>query len=254
MRKRKAPRIALRRVAERQLSWSAPVGSGDGVREAGSQVDLARVEKALRSILTAIGEDPDRAGLKETPRRVARLYQKIFSGTGKDPSRELKLLRAGDQNGLVLVRDIVFHSMCEHHFLPFFGRVHVAYLPRADRITGLNSISRVTEILSSRLQLQERLTSQIADTLMKVLKPLGLLVVVEAEHLCMSMNESGQPGSAAVSSAARGVMLEPARRREALIMMNLQRPLQGGSEGSRGSRGNSQTRPAKHPAKSGTRH
>ena len=182
---------------------------------------LRKMERAVRIVLEAIGEDPRREGLRETPARVARLYQKLFSGLSEDPRKPFRLFKVGNQDGLVVVRDIAFHSMCEHHLLPFFGKIHLAYLPRDNRVTGLNSLTRVTGVLSRRPQLQERLTNQIADSLMECLRPRGLLVVVEAQHLCMSLSEGGRRGATAVSSAARGAMLALPRRREALLMMNL---------------------------------
>jgi len=179
------------------------------------------MERAVLALLEAIGDDPKREGLRETPARVARLYQKVFSGLGEDPRSRFKLFKVANQDGILVVKDIAFHSMCEHHLLPFFGKIHVAYLPRDNYVTGLNSLTRVTEVLSRRPQLQERLTNDIADTLMDCLRPRGLLVVTEAQHLCMSLSEGGKRGATAVSSAARGAMLALSMRREALLMMNL---------------------------------
>ncbi len=172
-------------------------------------------------MLEAIGEDPNREGLRDTPARVARLYRKVFSGLGEDPRKQFRLFNVRHQDGVVVVRDIAFQSMCEHHLLPFFGKIHLAYLPMDNRVTGLNSLTRVAEVLSRRPQLQERLTNDIADALMECLRPRGLLVVTEAQHLCMSLSEGGKRGATAVSSAARGAMLALPRRREALLMMNL---------------------------------
>ncbi len=179
------------------------------------------MEKAVLALLEAIGENPRREGLRQTPGRVARFYEKAFSGLNEDPRRQFKLFKVGQQDGVVVVRDIAFQSMCEHHLLPFFGKIHLAYLPRDNRVTGLNTLTRVTEVLSRRPQLQERLTNDIADTLMECLTPRGLLVVVEAQHLCMSAGRSGRREATAVSSAARGCMLSAARRREALLMMSM---------------------------------
>jgi GTP cyclohydrolase I len=191
------------------------------------------IERAVRAVLVAIGENPNREGLRETPARVARLYRKVFSGLGEDPTKQFRLFRVGHQDGVVVVRDIPFQSMCEHHLLPFFGKIHLAYLPRDNRVTGLNSLTRVAEVLSRRPQLQERLTNDIADALMECLRPRGLLVVTEAQHLCMSLSEVGKRGATAVSSAARGEMLADARRREALLMMNLPRVSTGLERGRR---------------------
>ena len=196
------------------------------------------MEQAVRVVLEAIGEDPQREGLRETPARVARLYQKVFSGLGEDPRQRFRLFKVGGQDGLVVVRDIAFHSMCEHHLLPFFGKIHLAYLPRDNRVTGLNSLTRVAGVLSRRPQLQERLTNEIADALMDCLRPRGLLVVIEAQHLCMSLSEGGKRGATAVSSAARGAMLALPRRREALLMMNLSAAADGTKR-----RGRSRVRP-----------
>jgi len=181
---------------------------------------LAKIEKAVRSMLEAIGEDPEREGIKETPRRVAQLYQRIFSGIGQDPAKNLKLYCVNNQDGMILVENISFHSMCEHHLLPFFGKIHLAYLPNKNRVTGLSSLTKAIEVLSQRPQLQERLANEIADTLMKALNPKGLLVIVEAEHLCMAMNDPHRSGTSAISVAARGAMLEESARTEALSLIS----------------------------------
>jgi GTP cyclohydrolase I len=195
-----------------------------GVRKPKTQrvVKLARIEKAVRSILEAIGEDTKREGIKDTPHRVAQLYQRIFGGIGRDPTKDLKLYRVHNQDGMILVKDVSFYSMCEHHLLPFFGRVHLAYLPRKNLVTGLGSLTKAVEVLSQRPQIQERLANEIADTLMKALKPKGLLVVVEAEHLCMAMNDAHRPGTSTISTAARGAMLEEPARAEAFSLINSQ--------------------------------
>jgi GTP cyclohydrolase I len=185
-------------------------------------VKLAKIEKAVHSILEAIGEDPDREGIRDTPHRVAQLCQRIFGGIGQDPTRDLRLYRVSNQDGMILVRDISFHSMCEHHLLPFFGKIHLAYLPSRNLVTGLSSLTRAVEILSQRPQLQERLANEIADTLMKAIRPKGLLVVVEAEHLCMAMNDAHRLGTSTISTAARGAMLEEPARTEALSLISRQ--------------------------------
>lgn len=183
-------------------------------------VKLAKIQKAVYSILEAIGEDPEREGIKDTPHRVAQLYQRVFSGIDQDPVRDLKLYRVNNQDGIILVKDVSFHSMCEHHLLPFFGKIHLAYLPSKNLVTGLSSLTKTVEVLSQRPQLQERLANEIADTLVKALKPRGLLVVVEAEHLCMAMNDSHKPGARTISTAARGAMLEGPTRAEAFSLIN----------------------------------
>jgi len=182
-------------------------------------VDTKRVEKAVRELLLAMGEDPQREGLRDTPCRVARMYQELFSGLGQDPAQEIKLYHAKNEDELILVRDISFYSICEHHLLPFFGQVHIAYIPRDNKVTGFSSLVRVVETMSRRLQLQERLTADIADTLMARLRPLGLLVVVEAEHLCLTMRGVKKTGSRVVTSAIRGGMKRESTRLEALSLI-----------------------------------
>lgn len=167
-------------------------------------VDQPRIEAAVRDILEAIGEDPDREGLAGTPRRIAEMYQELFEGIGKDPREELMVGFEEGHHEMVVLRDIPFHAMCEHHLLPFFGVVHVGYIPNG-RVVGLSKIARVVEILARRPQLQERFTSQIADTLLNTLQAQGVAVVTEAEHLCMTMRGIKKPGSLVVTSATRGV-------------------------------------------------
>ncbi len=182
------------------------------------RVDRSRIEAAVREILLAIGEDPDRDGLVDTPRRVARMYEEIFAGLREDPGDHLKVVFDADHDEMVMVRDIPVFSVCEHHLVPWFGRAHVAYIPNADgRITGLSKLARLVEGFSKRPQVQERLTAQVADRLEAVLEPRGVLVVVEAEHLCMSMRGVRKPGTTTVTSAVRGLMRESvAARSEAL--------------------------------------
>lgn len=168
-------------------------------------IDKEKIEKAVRSILEAIGEDPEREGLVNTPSRVARMYEEVFCGIHDDPSKHLQVLFTEDHEEMVLVKDIYFYSMCEHHLLPFFGKAHVAYIPRKGKITGLSKLARTVEVLAKRPQLQERLTSSIADLIMKALNPMGVLVVVEAEHMCMTMRGIKKPGSMTLTSAVRGL-------------------------------------------------
>lgn len=186
-------------------------------------VDYARAQAAVREFLQAIGEDPDRPGLVETPDRVARAAAELFGGYDEDPSAHLrKQFHEEGKEGIVIVRDIPVSSMCEHHILPFTGRAHVAYIPRDGRITGLSKIARCVSGYAHRLQLQERLTSQIADALMAELDPLGALVVLQAEHTCMTLRGIRAAGSLTVSSAARGVLkTDPAAREEALRLLGL---------------------------------
>jgi GTP cyclohydrolase I len=177
-------------------------------------VDRERVEAAVREILEAIGEKPDRDGIAATPARVARMFEEIFSGIGGDPGEFLDVTFEADHDEMVLVKDIAFHSVCEHHMVPFVGKAHVAYIPNEDgRITGLSKLARLVDGYAKRLQVQERITSQIADTMQRVLEPRGVLVVVEAEHLCMSMRGVKKPGSVTVTSAVRGLFRDDARTR-----------------------------------------
>jgi len=177
-------------------------------------VDHARIEAAVREILAAVGDDPDRDGLQNTPGRVARMYGEIFAGLQMDPGEVLNVTFEADHDEMVLVKDIPFHSTCEHHLVPFVGKAHVAYIPNEDgRITGLSKLARLVEGFAKRPQVQERITSQVADTLVKVLEPRGVLVVLEAEHLCMSMRGVNKPGATTVTSAVRGLFRDDARTR-----------------------------------------
>ena len=185
-----------------------------------SEVDLPRVEAAVREILEAIGEDPGRDGLLATPRRVARMYAEVFSGLREDPVHHLEVQFEADHDEMVMVRDIPFYSMCEHHLLPFVGKAHVAYVPGdSGKITGLSKLARLVEAYARRPQVQERLTSQVADKLVEVLEPRGALVVVEAEHQCMSMRGVQKPGALTITSAVRGLFLSEATRSEAMQLI-----------------------------------
>ncbi len=183
-------------------------------------MDKHRIEKAVREILAAIGENPNREGLKGTPKRMANMYEEVFSGIGMDPAHLVTVFKTEGHEEMVILRDIPFYSMCEHHLLPFNGQAHVAYIPRKDRLAGLSKLARVVETISRRPQLQERITTQIADTLMEVLKPQGVLVIVEAEHLCMTMRGVKKPGSRMTTSAVRGVFQKSEiTRKEALQLI-----------------------------------
>jgi len=172
----------------------------------GTGMDLDRIEHAVREILLAIGEDPDRDGLQRTPRRVAEMYAEICSGLHEDPSRHLIVTFEANHDEMVLVRDIPLYSICEHHLTPFHGRAHVAYIPGDDgRITGLSKLARLVDGYSKRPQVQERLTTQIADAIVDVLQPRGAFVMIEAEHLCMSMRGVRKPGTLTITSAVRGL-------------------------------------------------
>ncbi|MFA4884155.1 MAG: GTP cyclohydrolase I FolE [Candidatus Margulisiibacteriota bacterium] len=183
-------------------------------------INQKKIEKAVKDILIAIGEDLNREGLKETPKRVAEMYADLFSGLHKDPSKELTTFKQGEHEEMVIVKDIPFYSICEHHLVPFVGKAHVAYIPRSGRVTGLSKLVRVVEGYAKRPQVQERLTSEVADTIMEKLAPHGVLVVIEAEHLCMSMRGVKKPGTTAVTSAVRGVFRKDAKvRSEALALI-----------------------------------
>jgi GTP cyclohydrolase IA len=168
-------------------------------------MDKKKIEKAVRMILEAVGENPDRADLKKTPQRVADMYEEILSGISKDPSKELEVLLGEKHDEIVLLKGVPLYSMCEHHLLPFIGKAHIAYIPGNNRVTGLSKLARIVETLSKRLQVQERLTTQIAGVVMKKLKPKGVMVVIEAEHLCMSMRGVKKPGVLTVTSVVRGI-------------------------------------------------
>jgi len=185
-------------------------------------VDVERAERAVRELLLAIGEDPDRDGLQRTPARVAAMYAEVLDGLADDPCRHLTVSFEADHREMVMVRDIAFASLCEHHMVPFMGRAHVAYIPGHDgRITGLSKLARLVEGFAHRLQVQERLTSQIAGALVDALEPQGVLVVVEAEHLCMSMRGVKKPGATTVTSAVRGLFEHDiAARAEAMAFIN----------------------------------
>ena len=192
-----------------------------GHASAVDRVDLPRAAAAVRELLLAVGEDPDRPGLQATPARVARAYAEIFAGLGQDPYDVLATTFAEDHDELVLVRDIPMYSTCEHHLVPFHGMAHVGYIPGEDgRVTGLSKLARLVEIYARRPQVQERMTSQIADALADVLKPRGVLVVLEAEHLCMAMRGIRKPGATTVTSAVRGIFRDnPATRAEAMSLV-----------------------------------
>jgi GTP cyclohydrolase I len=183
-------------------------------------MDASKIEEAVLRILEAVGEDPQREGLVDTPKRVARMYQELLSGTSKDPRDEITVTYGEQYDEIIAVRDIPFYSICEHHLLPFHGRAHVAYLPQGGRISGLSKLLRVIDVLSKRLQLQERLTRQIAETLMAALQPRGVMIIVEAEHLCMSMRGVKKPGAITVTSAVEGIFrANEATREEALRLL-----------------------------------
>ena len=183
-------------------------------------MDKQRIESAVREILLAIGEDPDREGLQETPKRVANMYAEIFSGLEDDPKRHLKIFNESENDEMVVVRDIPMYSMCEHHLLPFVGKAHIAYIPCDGKVIGLSKLASIVDGFSKKPQIQERLTSQIADFLEENLSPKGIAVVVEAEHLCMTMRGARAAGAKTQTSALRGIMRKDARTRaEAMSLL-----------------------------------
>jgi len=188
-------------------------------RRKNTTIDKAKIEKAVASIIEAIGEDPKREGLVGTPRRIAEMYAEVFGGIYEDPGEELRVGFEEGHQEMVILKDIPFYSMCEHHFLPFHGLAHVGYIP-SGRVVGASKIGRVVEILARRPQLQERLTTQIANTIVSVLEPKGVAVVIQAEHLCMTMRGVKKPGSNIVTSAMRGLFQKnPLTRSEFLSLV-----------------------------------
>jgi GTP cyclohydrolase I len=189
------------------------------VRTAVSRMDKEKIQKAVRMILEAVGEDAKRDGLRDTPKRVADFYQEMFAGLSEDPEAQIKLYSAPNQDEMIIAKDIFFHSLCEHHLLPFFGLAHVAYIPNDNKITGFSRLVRVIEVLARRPQLQERLTAQIADVLMKVLSPKGVLVILEAEQMCLTMRGLRKPGSVTITTAVRGDLKKASLRKEAFSLV-----------------------------------
>lgn len=185
--------------------------------------DQAGVERAMRDLLVAVGEDPDREGLRNTPARMSRSYRELLSGLSEDPREHLRTTFDIGTDELVLVRDIHFYSLCEHHLLPFFGDAAVGYIPSGGKVTGLSKLARVVEGYAHRPQVQERLTAEIADAVDQVLHPQGVIVVIEAEHMCMTMRGVRKPGSSTVTSAVRGVMRRNAASREEAMSLILGR-------------------------------
>ena len=183
------------------------------------KVDHGKIEEAVRLILEAVGEDPDREGLLDTPKRVAKMYEEVFGGIGEDPREYFKTVFHEDHDELVLVKDIHFQSMCEHHLLPFYGKAHVAYIPRNGEVAGLSKLARAVEAVSRRPQLQERITAEVADALTEMLDPLGVYIVVEAEHMCMTMRGIRKPGSKTVTAAARGIFDQDDSKRAEVISL-----------------------------------
>ena len=192
--------------------------------ESRKNMDLPKVEKAVREILEAVGEDPNREGLLETPQRVARMYAEVFAGLHRDINKDIKVFHGEGNDEMILIGDIPFYSMCEHHLLPFHGKAHVVYIPRDGKIFGLSKVARIVDTLSRKPQLQEKLTSEIADAIEQAVDARSVCVVLEAEHLCMTMRGIRKPGSKTVTSAMRGGCRTDLRtRNEALALINRQR-------------------------------
>lgn len=185
-------------------------------------VDLDKIEKAVSMILEAVGEDVSREGLQDTPKRVAKMYAEVFSGLKEDPREYFKTVFHEGHEELVLVKDIPFYSMCEHHLVPFFGKAHIAYIPRDGIVTGLSKLARAVETVAKRPQLQERITSTIADSLMETLNPHGVYVMIEAEHMCMTMRGIKKPGSKTVTAVSRGILeTDDIKRSEVIAYINM---------------------------------
>jgi len=183
-------------------------------------MDKKKIEHAIRDILEAIGEDPKRKDLLDTPKRVAEMYEEIFSGISLNPEKELEVILDQKHNEIILLKNIPLYSVCEHHLIPFIGKANIAYIPNQGRVTGLSKLARVVDVLSKRPQVQERLTTQIAEIIMRKLKPKGCMVVIEAEHLCLSMRGVKKAGTLTVTSAVRGIFQENEKTRsETLSLM-----------------------------------
>jgi GTP cyclohydrolase I len=182
-------------------------------------MDRKKIEKGVRLLLEGMGEDPSRSGLKNTPQRVASMFQEIFSGLETSPEDLLKAIEGESHDEMVMLKDIPFYSVCEHHILPFFGRAHIAYIPQKGRIVGIGELAKALEIMAKRLQVQERLTAQLADVIMERLKPKGAMVIIDAEHLCLSMRGIKKPGSRTVTSAVRGTFRTKQSTREEMLAL-----------------------------------
>ncbi|RLQ95093.1 GTP cyclohydrolase I FolE [Falsibacillus albus] len=184
-----------------------------------AEVNRAQIEEAVRLILDAIGEDPQREGLEDTPKRVAKMYEEVFSGLNQDPKEYFDTIFGEDHEELVLVKDIPFYSMCEHHLVPFYGKAHVAYIPKNGKVTGLSKLARAVEAVAKRPQLQERITATVVEAIMEKLEPHGAMVVVEAEHMCMTMRGVKKPGSKTITTAVRGSFAEDRQARSEVLSL-----------------------------------
>nr|WP_276323772.1 GTP cyclohydrolase I FolE [Planococcus halocryophilus] len=204
-------------LAAKQITDSSSTGGSRVIDVKTQKVDLDKIEQAVSMILEAVGEDTSREGLQDTPKRVAKMYAEVFSGLKEDPKEYFKTVFHEGHEELVLVKDIPFYSMCEHHLVPFFGKAHIAYIPRDGVVTGLSKLARAVETVSKRPQLQERITSSIAESLMETLNPHGVYVMVEAEHMCMTMRGIKKPGAKTVTAVSRGILETDAVKRSEII-------------------------------------
>lgn len=186
-------------------------------------MDCEKIRKGVALILEGIGEDPAREGLRETPERVAEFYTEFFSGLTRDPREEIRVFTTANQDEMIILRDLAFTSMCEHHLLPFFGKAHIAYVPDSNKIVGFSSLVRVVDSMARRPQLQERMTTNIADYIIEAIHPKGVMVVIEAEHMCMTIRGVKKPGSKVLTSAIRGIMRTAPSRAEAYSMIMRER-------------------------------
>lgn len=182
-------------------------------------MNIPQIEEAIRLLLEAVGEDPNREGLLDTPKRVAKMYEEVFSGLTVDPKEYFETVFHEEHEELVLVKDIPFYSMCEHHLVPFYGTAHVAYIPQGGKVAGLSKLARTLEAVAKRPQLQERITSTVANTIMEMLEPHGVMVVVEAEHMCMTMRGVKKPGAKTVTTAVRGVFEADSNKRAEIFSL-----------------------------------
>ncbi|WP_240796422.1 GTP cyclohydrolase I FolE [Streptomyces sp. RFCAC02] len=203
-----------------QVTGPVPAAEGESLGSAVGEFDEKRAESAVRELLIAVGEDPDREGLRDTPARVARAYREIFAGLWQRPEDVLTTTFDLGHDEMVLVKDIEVMSSCEHHLVPFVGQAHIGYIPSTNgKITGLSKLARLVDVFARRPQVQERLTTQIADSLMRILEPRGVIVVVECEHMCMTMRGVRKPGAKTTTSAVRGQLRDPATRAEAMSLI-----------------------------------
>lgn len=184
-----------------------------------NKFDTEKIEKAVTMILEAIGENPSREGLIDTPKRVAKMYEEVFAGMTQNPAEHFKVTFNETHDELVLVKDIQFHSFCEHHLVPFFGKVHIAYIPSGEKVVGLSKLARVVETVAKRPQLQERITTEVANLIVSELTPRGAMVIVEAEHMCMTIRGVKKPGSLTVTSAVRGIFKESSTTRQEVLSL-----------------------------------